>query len=271
MDISAASFTNYVYGSGTVICTGKLPGGTYTDVGWAGTVVISNVAPTTKADAQAVGLYPFNLQNYGSSNSTIQLTSVGSAQNNTAYLPVATINSKVVLVDDGDTPALRLSDGVSGTSTTFRELAGTGTLVQNYNSIYQNITINVMTNFTGTISPSAMWVTFGTTSRSPTYGEGKKLFIDSDAVISVPAGFDLWSPNAIEFNGPVNFTTASHTQSLVLFSDVGSNITFGNNMSIRVNGVEVYNYAGMDQSRYRVKVDGGNLVLKRKSMAISYR
>lgn len=274
LDISAGSFNNTVYGTGTVVCSGRLPAGTYTDGGWAGTVAISNVAPDTQASAQTAGLYPFGIQSYGSSNSTIRLTSIGSATDSTAYILSDAVKSKVVLVDDGDIPALRLSNGNSGTSVTFHELAGTGTLIQNKSGIYQNFTINVMTNFTGTISPNSSWVTFGTQSRSPTYGVQRKLFIDLDAIMSVPAGFALWSPYSFEFNGTVNFTTASHPKTLVLFRNVGSDpgkITFGGNMRIKVNGAEVYDHSEMNMSRYYVKIVGTDLVLKRKSMAISYR
>lgn len=268
----SASVSNVVEGvlsgAGNIIATGFLPEGQFNHDSWLGTLSISNVAPATTAERKP--LYPFNLQNFGGSNSTVRLTSIGSATSGTAYLPAVTVNGKVVLSDDGDTPALRLSDGLSDACTTFRELAGDGTLSQINAGISQGLTINAMTNFSGTLSLNKMTVTFGTTARNRQTDEGNaksKLFIDPDAVLSVPVGFMLWSPAAVVFDGPVNFTTDEMPlpQTLVLFKDVGTNVTFGNNRRITVNGVDI------DQLSYRVKVVGTNIVLKRKTMAISYR
>ena len=147
------------------------------------------------------------------------------------------------------------------------ELSGTGAFSQSNASIYQGVTINVMTNFTGALSLYYMTVTFGTQRRVGYTDDSSKLFIDPDAVLSVPAGFALWSPYGFVFNGPVNFTTDELPipQTLVLFRNVGTDVTLGTNMRIKINGVDV------DEASYRVKVVGTDIVLRRKSMSISYR
>ena len=89
-----------------------------------------------------------------------------------------------------------------------------------------------------------------------------KLYIDSDANVSVPAGFALWSPEAVVFNGTVNFTTdANDYNGLGLFTNVGSNVTFGNDARVTINGVEASSLG------YKVIVNGTNIVLlKRKTV-----
>ena len=265
-----------IAGAGNVFTSGFVPVGSFNYDAWTGTLSISNVTPTTTADRKP--LYPFNLHNYGGSNSTVRLTSIGSATANTAYLPETTINSKVVLSDDGDTPALRLSDGLSDACTTLRELAGDGTLSQINDGISQGLTINAMTNFTGKLLLNKMTVTFGTATRNrQTYdGNAKsKLFIDSDAVLSVPAGFALWSPAAVVFDGPVNFTTDTYPQIIPLFTNIGTaaNFSFGDKAVISLNGVEVYRKDGGSSktSRYVPRLTGTSLVLKRKYLAFTFR
>ncbi len=267
-----------IAGAGNVIAPGVVPVGSFNQDAWSGTVVISNVAPTSKDGAKAAGIYPFNLQNYGGTNSTIRLTSIGSATLNTAYLPATNINGKVVLSDDGDTPALRLSDGLSDACTTFRELAGDGTFININAGIYQGITINAMTNFTGKLLLNKMTVTFGTTIRNrqtDNWTAQSKLFIDPDAILSVPAGFALWSPAAVVFNGPVNFTTDTYSQIIPLFSNIGAaeNFSFGDNAVISLNGVEVWRKTGgvAATSRYVPRLTGAGLVLKRKHLAFTFR
>ena len=269
-----------IAGAGNVFTPGFVPVGSFDHDTWSGTVVISNVTPTTTADRKP--LYPFNLHNFGGSNSTVRLTSIGSAASNTAYLPAATIKSKVVLSDDGDTPALRLSDGLSDYCTTLHELAGDGTFSQINAGISQGLTINAMTNFTGSLLLNKMTVTFGTTTRNRQTDGGtaqSKLFIDPDAVLSVPAGFALWSPEAVVFNGPVNFTTDTYPQIIPLFTNIGASANvpldemFGEHAAIMLNGETIYTKSGgvAGTSRYMLKLIGTNLMLKRKHLAFTFR
>ena len=245
-------------GSGEVACNGIMPpSNMFAGEAWKGTVVISNVA--------SVGT--FNLQNYGNTNSTVQLSAIGGTA---AYLPNSNVTvGRVVLVDADGVPALRLTDGFSDYFTTFRELAGSGTIAQAKSAISQGLTVNVMTNFTGTLSLNNMSVTFGTEGRTRSSG----IYIDADAVLSVPSGFSLGSPPVVVFNGPVNFTTDAHTQTLPLFTGIGAGFSWGDAAVIKVNGVEVWRKtgAGADTARYVAKVVGTSLVLKRKHLAFTFR
>ncbi len=228
----------------------------FTNTAWKGTVAISNVADVGK----------FNLQNYGNTNSTIQLSAIGGT---TAYFPDSNVTvGRVVLVGTNG-PALRVNNGYSDYFTTFRELAGSGTLTQVNNNISQGLTINVMTNFTGTLSLNNMSVTFGTAGRTRSSG----IYIDTNAVLSVSSGFSLGSPPAVVFDGSVNFTTDAHAQTLTLFTNIGTGFSWGDNAVIKVNGVELWRKSGegADAACYVAKLAGTNLVLKRKTMAISYR
>ena len=253
---------NRFMGSGTVINADQVQAGisdsTYTNCNWTGTGGISNVAT-----AKNGSLYPFNLHYYGNTNSTVCLAAIGSTTNNTTYLPQVTLG-KVVLVDDGVAPALRLSDGISDACTTFCELAGTGTLTNINAAVYQGLTFNVMTNFTGTLYPENMIVTFGTATRhGKTGGAGnnhntmRRLYFDPDAKFSVPAGFTLWNPVEVVFNGPMNFTTdATDYSNLVLLNGIGPDKSKLTNeyFSVSINGVP------LDTTAYRVRKSGGKLI-----------
>ena len=234
---------------------------------WNGKLSISDVATANSLD----------LSLYGNTNSTIELTSIGTTA---AWLKTnVTINAKVVLTDNSNIYALAINDGISRENTTFRELAGTGTFSQSKDTIFQGLTINVMTNFTGKLSPNKMPVTFGTTKRIGQKWDdarqgwvtdedtASKLFIDPDAVLSVPAGFELWSPVAVEFNGTVNFTTdETDYNELVLFRNIGTDVPFGNNAVIKINGEEY------DKSLYFIRIKNSNLVLcKRHIFTIHVR
>lgn len=257
---------NRFMGSGTVINADQVQAGisdsTYTNCNWTGTVVISNVAT-----AKNGSLYPFDLHYYGNTNSTVCLAAIGSTTNNTTYLPQVTLG-KVVLVDDGVAPALRLSDGISDACTTFCELAGNGTLTNINAAVYQGLTFNVMTNFTGTLYPENMIVTFGTATRhGKTGGAGnnsdtmRRLYFDPDAKFSVPAGFTLWNPVEVVFNGPMNFTTdATDYSNLVLLNGIGPDKSKLTNeyFSVSINGVP------LDTTAYRVRKSGGKLITTKK-------
>ena len=254
-------------GAGRVVTTtGDVPGGTYVSAGWTGTVVISNVASAT----------PLNLQNHGTADSMVLLTAIGGTS---AYLPSgdATVG-RVTLEDAGDVPALSLNDGFSNGSTVFAEIAGTGTFTQSKAAILQGVTINVLTNFTGTLAFNKMTVTFGTARRKGQKLDGdgnwirdddtaSRLFIDPDADVALPAGFALWSPEKVVFNGTVRFTTAdtSRPRQIVLLTDVGPEFTFGDQARILLNGAEI------DALNYSAKVVGTELILKRKVFAVLYR
>ena len=233
---------------------------------WNGKLSISDVATANSLD----------LSLYGNTNSTIELTSIGTTA---AWLKTnVTINAKVVLTDNGNICALAINDGISRENTTFRELAGTGTFSQSKDTIFQGLTINVMTNFTGKLSPNKMTVTFGTAKRSGQKQKSdstwetdpataSKLFIDPDAVLSVPAGFELWSPVAVEFNGTVNFTTDEPDyEELVLFNNIGTKKTvhFGANAVIKINGEEY------DKSLYFIRIKNSNLLLCKKHIFTMY-
>ena len=271
----SASVTNIMEGvlsgGGNIVASGFLPGGSFSHDSWSGTLSISNVAPASTAERAP--LFPFNLQNYGGSNSTVRLTSIGSATIGTAYLPAVTVNSKVVLSDDGDTPALRLSDGLSDVCTTFRELAGDGTFAQIKDDISQGITINVMTNFTGKLLLNKMTVTFGTTTRNrqtDNWTAQSKLFIDSDAILSVPAGFALWAPTAVVMDGPIDFKTdEANYKDLLLLDNLGSDVQIGPNFAVSINGTRLKDLPG--GTSYKVKLAGDTLVLKRFGSALRFR
>ena len=235
---------------------------------WTGTIAISDVRPASKNS-----LYPFHIEYFGNTNSTLSLKSIGSSTQQTTYLAGNESFGRLLLADDGNIPAFQLSDGLSNTNTTFRELAGSGTFAQIRAGILQGITINVMTNFTGTLAFNKMTVTFGTAKRAGRTSEQadteykSKLYIDPDAVLSVPAPFALWSPEAVVFNGPANFTTdATELEGLVLFSNVGQNFSRGDHASITING------AAPDWSRYRARLVGTDYVLeKRPRCVITFR
>ena len=115
-----------------------------------------------------------------------------------------------------------------------------------------------------------MTVTFGTAKRSGRDSNNadtdaqKKLFIDPDAVVSVPAGLRLWAPeNGVVFNGPVNFTTSETDFSrLVLFANIGirSKVEGSGNLQnlITVNGVVP------DWTKYLLRFEKSNLVMKKR-------
>ena len=229
---------------------------------WKGTFEISGIAAAK----------PLNLQNYGNTNSTIKLTSVGT--DNNSYLPSGLYKvGRVVLTDDGDTPALQLNNGFSNQNMTFCELAGTGTFVQNNANIYQGLTINVMTNFTGTLSPNKMVVTFGTEQRTGSLGGAGsnpddityRLFVDPDAVFSVQAGFSLWGADNAELNGTMDFkvdagyeNTIRENGKLVLLDNIvaaGGTIIRGPNFAITING------APLNKEKFAYKLRNGQLYL----------
>ena len=248
-------------GAGFVTFSGRLPSGTYNNATWTGTVKLSSIPRQ----------WPLNLSNYAGVNSAVEVNGVG-ANNGSAsgeYLANGTIATKLVLTGAG----MALTDGISPFVSTIGELAGSGTLSQGKAGIFQGLTINVMTNFTGSLLLNKMTVTFGTATRAGrTDGNAadteykSKLYIDSDANVSIRAGFELWSPAAVEFNGPVNFTTdETNYDGLVLFSNVGSNVAFGNNARVTINGADA-NSLG-----YKVVVSGTNIALLKKGSMFLFR
>ena len=184
------------------------------------------------------------------------------------------------MLTDGNSTALALTDGYSNRCATFSELAGSGTIAfipsgaganQGLQALSQGLTINTLTNFTGTLALTNMTVTLGTTLRTGRYDDNLtedtpykyKLYIDQDANVSVPAGLRLWEPlNGIVFDGPVNFTTdATDYDGLVLFEGVGSSgLTFGEHYKVSINGID------LDRSNYLVRRENGRLVVKKKHL-----
>ena len=254
LDVTAASFNNKVLGAGAVVCTGKLPSGTYTNAAWTGTLSLRDIPRQ----------WPLSLNNYASDNSSVEVNGVGAANASSStgeYLANGKVAKKLVLTDAG----IALTDGISYYISEIGELAGSGTLSQSKNGIFQGVTINVMTNFSGTLNFNEMTVTFGTktragrdSSQNDTEYKGK-LYIDSDAVLSVPAGFALWSPAAVVIDGTVNFTTDQETyENLTLFTNMGSSISFLANSRITVNGDEI------DWTKHQKKIIGTSLVLMKK-------
>ena len=228
----AETFHGSIAGSGRIVASGFLPSmSTSPNINlenWTGTFSLSNVAD----------LWPFNVHLFSSTNSTLELTAVGT---NRAYLAGNVTAGKVVLTDDGETHALVINDDLSDNCTTFCELAGTGTFSQSKDTIYQGITINVITNFTGTLSLGKMTVTFGTEKRTRSSDKGSGLYIDPDANVSVPVGFSLWSPVNVVLNGPLDFTTNDPvSEGMVLLDNMGSNVKYGENFnrhtSVSING-----------------------------------
>ena len=259
---------------GKIVYSGRVPQAgvlNFNALAWKGTVEISNLQPASTDVREPT--YPIELQNYGNANSSIRLASIGAEVLKTVYMRGAVTNeSKVVLVDAGGTPALRLSDGISNVCTTFREIAGTGAFTNINANIKQGITVNVMTNFTGNFAPKYLTVTFGAAARKGQKLDAQgnwitdnttvdRIFIDPDAVLSVPAGFQLWAPTAVEFNGPVNFTTSTtNYDGLELFTNVGGTVNFGASAAFTINGQAVGGYKMM-------KV-GNKIVLKKKGAII---
>ena len=254
-------------GHGTIAVGGDLvPEGAFTNTAWNGTLSVTNIA----------SVWPFNLSRLGHSGSTVELSSIGTTS---AYLDEGTMTGKVVLSDVGGVPALALSDGISHYSTELGELAGTGTLSQSKASIAQGLTINAMTDFTGTLALNKMTVTFGTAKRMGQKYENdgwvkdeataSKLFVDPDAVLSVPAGFRLWAPVAAVLNGPIDFKTdATDYRDLLLLDNVGSDVTFGPSFAVSINGTSLNLGQG---SSYKVVKVADTLVLKRFGAAIRFR
>ena len=229
---------------------------------WNGTIKLSSIPRQ----------WPLTLTNYVNACSAVEVDGVG-ARNSSGYegehLANGKIADKLILSGNGMT----LTDGSSYYVSEIGELAGTGNFSQNKSGLYQGLTINVMTNFTGTLSPNEMTVTFGTGKRAGRDSSQhdtefkKKLYIDPDAVLSVPAGFELWSTEAVMFNGTVNFTTdKTGYEELVLFQNIGrgGNVTFGNNAVIKINGKEY------DKSLYFIRIKNSNLVLCKRHIFTIY-
>ena len=255
-------------GHGTIAVGGDLaPEGAFTNAAWMGTLAVTNLAAAK----------PLNIHLLGHSGSTVALSAIGA---NGAYLPASDVEvGKVVLTDDGNGDALALNDGFSNANTTFSELAGTGTFSQSKATIVQGLTINALTDFTGTLSLNKMTVTFGTAKRrgqkyengrwGPDESTAGKLFVDSDAVLSVPAGFLLWAPTAVVLDGPIDFKTdAVDYRNLELLDNVGTSVTFGPNFAVSINGVSLNLGQG---SSYKVVKVGTTLVLKRFGSALRFR
>ena len=255
-------------GHGTIAIGGDLaPEGAFTNAAWMGTLSVTNLAAAK----------PFNIHLLGNSGSTVALSAIGA---NGAYLPASDVEAgKVVLTDDGNGAALALNDGYSNANTTFSELAGTGTFSQSKATIFQGLTINALTDFTGTLALNKMTVTFGTAKRiGQKYENGgwvkdddtaSKLFVDPDAVLSVPAGFSLWAPAAVVLNGPIDFKTdATDFRDLLLLDNVGTTVSFGPNFAVSINGTSLNLGQG---SSYKVVKVADTLVLKRFGSAIRFR
>ena len=254
-------------GHGTIAVGGDLaPEGAFTNATWTGTLSVTNLATAT----------PLNIHLFGHSGSTVALSAIGASG---AYLPANVEAGKVVLTDDGNGFALALNDGYSNANTTFSELAGSGTLSQSKGTITQGLTINAMTDFTGTLSLNKMTVTFGTAKRIGQKQESGgwvadettagKLFVDSDAVLSVSAGFRLWAPTAVVLDGPIDFKTdETDYNNLLLLDNVGTAVTFGANFAVSINGTSLNLGQG---SSYKVVKVGTQLVLKRFGAAIRFR
>jgi len=256
-------------GHGTIAVGGDLaPEGAFTNAAWMGTLSVTNLP----------AMQPFKLHLLGNSGSTVALSAIGA---NGAYLPASDVEvGKVVLTDDGNGVALALNNGFSSANTTFFELAGTGTFSQSKADIVQGVTINAMTDFTGTLSLNKMTVTFGTAKRrGQKYENGGwvldestagKLFVDSDAVLSVPAGFALWAPTAVVLDGPIDFKTdEANYKDLLLLDNLGSDVHFGPNFAVSINGTRLKDLPG--GTSYKVKLAGDTLVLKRFGSALRFR
>lgn len=255
-------------GHGTIAVGGDLaPEGAFTNATWAGTLSVTNLAAAK----------PLQIHLLGHSGSAVALSAIGASG---AYLPANVEAGKVVLTDDGNGSALALNDGYSNANTTFSELAGTGTFSQSKETIYQGLTINAMTDFTGTLSLNKMTVTFGTAKRIGQKQESGgwvkdestagKLFVDADAVLSVPAGFRLWAPTAVVLDGPIDFTTdAANYKDLLLLDNVGTAVTFGANFAVSINDTPLNDLPG--GASYKVKLVGDRLVLKRFGASVRFR
>ena len=250
---STATSPSKIAGSGRVICDGKMPTfGDYTSTNWTGTLVLKNLPNTG-----SLNLFTLRACN---TNSAVELVGAGA---NGAFLAEGLFASRLVLTDDGSTPGLSLNNGSSGLNTVIGELSGGGTLRQTNNNISQGLTINVMTNFTGSLELDRMTVTFGTARRvgrdSSLYqhDDEAKTFIDSNAVLSVNAPFTLWNPVELVFDGPVNFNVEGDlVDRQVLFANPGQKVTFKDHASFTVNG------QALDPAKYRMGLKNGNIVLK---------
>lgn len=249
---SMATFTNKIAGSGRVICDGKTPTDDYTSTNWTGTLVLKNLPNTG-----SLNLFTLRACN---TDSAVELVGAGA---NGAELPAGLFASRLVLTDDGSTPGLSLNNGSSLLNTVIGELSGGGTLRQTNNNISQGLTINVMTNFTGSLELDRMTVTFGTARRTGRDERGyqhedeAKAFIDTNAVLSVNAPFTLWNPVELVFDGPVNFNVEGDlVDRQVLFANPGQKVTFKEHASFTINGQT------LDPAKYRMGLKNGNIVLK---------
>ena len=250
---STATTPSKIAGSGRVICDGKKPTfGDYTSTNWTGTLVLKNLPRT----------WPLNLFSLGACNTNSAVELVGAGANGEC-LGAGLFASRLILTDAGSTPGLSLSDGYSDWNTVIGELSGGGTMRQTNNDISQGLTINVMTNFTGSLELDRMTVTFGTARRAGRdalnyqHEDESKAFIDADAVMSVNAPFTLWGPKELVFDGPVNFNIAGDlVDRQVLFANAGQTVTFGEHASFTVNG------QALDPAKYRLGLKNGNVVLK---------
>ena len=99
-----------------------------------------------------------------------------------------------------------------------------------------------------------------------------KLFVDSDAVLSVPAGFRLWAPTAVVLDGPIDFKTdAANYKDLLLLDNLGSGVQqpFGANFAVSINGTPLNDLPG--GTSYKFRLVGDQLMLKRFGAAFRFR
>ncbi len=175
--ITAASASNAISGSGTVVFNGKAPspvGDTWWENNnWTGTVQIDSIDNMVGAETGYTGTY-LDFNSYGNDSSVIKLGNL------TGWLGNYTCNVPVNLAG-----TLTINNGISGDAFTFKKLISNGGYITATDqAATSRIVIEDGSEYAGYIGLNAKMVVFGTDN--PSFVKGR-VYVSSDATITVPA------------------------------------------------------------------------------------
>ena len=230
---AADQLVGTLQGNGTVTYTTVPSDATFTNNGWAGVLWLQNCSCNGT-----------DVSGLASENSVLRLTGVS------AYFAAAkTCKGALELQDDGDTPALTLTDGWSTYNpTVFGKLLGTGTLTASKNTVSQRYVFKDASEFNGSIDMSGKIFRI-------ILGDGETLN-PSDGTITIAEGANVtvasgktWSANSsIVNNGTatVNGTlsgTVTNTGTMIVNGTVSNAVTNAGTMTVdgTVSGAVINN------------------------------
>ncbi len=142
---------------------------------WRGTTTVSGALPAPYNAADW-----FNPNLYGNAQSTVCFNGAsGYLTVNTEFAP------EIELVDNGKTPALDWNNGSSTSTDTFRSISGTGTFRTSSTALAEQILINDISGFTGSLDIRKKTVAIGEAMpEGDVISGGGRLFVDSAATIA---------------------------------------------------------------------------------------